>query len=77
MTAASYIPVSEWRAVPVRVEQLLTQAMTLRNAHEKAALAADLLATTLATWNPDTDAFRLYTATPVREKYAQTYAAEL
>lgn len=77
MTAASYIPVSEWRAVPVRVEQLLTQAMALRNAHEKAALAADLLATTLATWNPDTDEFRLYAATPVREKYAQAYAAEL
>lgn len=73
MTAASYIPVSEWRAVPSAVEALLPRAMQVRNTHEKAALAADLLATTLATWNPDTDVIALYPVSDVPDKQASRY----
>lgn len=77
MTDNSYIPVTEWQAVPAGVERLLAQAMALRNLHEKAAADAGLLATTLATWNPDTDELRLYAGDTVPEKYSAAYAAQL
>jgi hypothetical protein len=75
MAGSDYIPVTEWRAVPVSVESLLTRAMTLRNYHEKAATASGLLALTLATWQPDTDELCLYSRAPVPEKCAAAYTA--
>lgn len=77
MLAHSYIPVSEWRSVPASVTALLQTAMGLRNQHEKAATASGLLATTLATWQPDTNELRLYARVPVLEKCAAAYTAHI
>jgi hypothetical protein len=77
MIGTSYIPVTEWRAVPASVDNLLTQAMGLRNYHEKAAASSGLLAITLATWQPDTDELRLYSQSPLPEKCSAAYAASI
>lgn len=69
--------IAEWEQVPAHVERLLEQALTLRNDHEKAALAVGLLPVTLATWNPDRDALTLYPAVELSEKRAIEYAAAL
>lgn len=45
---------AEWQAVPDRVERLVPLAFSVKVAHDKAAVAADLLLTTSASWKPGT-----------------------
>lgn len=45
---------SEWQGVPTRVATLVPLAFSVKVAHEKAAVASDLLLTTSASWKPGT-----------------------
>ncbi|NDD52621.1 hypothetical protein EBZ39_01865 [bacterium] len=59
MTAASDT-LEQWQAVPARVAALLPKVLQVKAAHIKAALAADLLGQSYATWQPDTDTVTVY-----------------
>jgi hypothetical protein len=61
----------EWQTVPERVTTLLPVAVRIKVAHEQAALKAGILATTAATWRPETNAITLYSAGPIdKQAYA-------
>lgn len=62
-----------WQRVPARVVELLPAAARVRVAHEKAALAANILPLTLATWMPEANVVTLWSHTPLSEKAAATY----
>lgn len=75
MTAAKDI--YPWESVPARVEALLPEAARARVAHEKAALAADILPFVSATWMPEANVVTLWSAKPVPEKQAEIYREHL
>jgi hypothetical protein len=70
---ANQLDIKQWQEVPGRVAQLLPVAAKLRVAHEKAALAADVLPLTLATWNPDINGLALYTRAPLTKQAFAAY----
>jgi hypothetical protein len=63
----------EWQRVPERVAELLPAAAKVRVAHEKAALAADILPLTVATWMPAANVVTLWSHRPLSEKAAADY----
>jgi hypothetical protein len=71
MTAS--IDINAWHEVPGRVAKLLPEAAKVRVAHEKAALAANILPLVVATWEPETGSVYVYADKPVSEKAARTY----
>ncbi|NDD52745.1 hypothetical protein EBZ39_02495 [bacterium] len=75
MTATATI--YEWQAVPERVSTLLPAAFQLKTAHEHAALAAGLLATTVATWEPDVGLVTLYAPAETNKTASAAYADEM
>jgi hypothetical protein len=75
MTAAKDI--YRWEVVPARVAELLPAAARVRVAHEKAALAADILSFVSATWMPEANVVTLWSAQPIPEKQAATYREHL
>lgn len=70
---ADQLDIKSWQHVPDRVAQLLPVAAQLRVAHEKAALAADILPLTLATWNPDINGLTLYTQSSLTKQAIAAY----
>ncbi len=68
---------TEWQRVPARIEALLPKAYAVRMAHEKAAVAANVLASSVAAWNPDTNRLTLYSAAQLTKAAADSYAALL
>lgn len=78
MTTSSAHILQQWRAVPVRVAELLPRVLQAQAAHVKAALAVDLIGQTYATWQPDTDEITVYGAdipdTARQTKYAEKVA---
>jgi len=50
----------EWRLVPARVAELLPYAFTVKLAYERAAVAVDLLSTSVATWAPSANQITVY-----------------
>lgn len=75
MTAYTETSLAEWRAVPARVSALLPQVLAVKAAHIKAALAADLVAQTYATWQPDTDTLTVY-GPEITDAQQAKYAAQ-
>jgi hypothetical protein len=75
MTAAKDI--YAWEAVPARVAELLPAAARARVAHEKAALAADILPLAVATWMAECNTITLWTKAPLPEKNAAIYREHL
>lgn len=71
------IDIYQWEAVPARVAELLPAAAKARVAHEKAALAADILPLATATWMPEANTITIWTTAPVTEKQAAEYRAHL
>lgn len=71
MTAAKDI--NAWQSVPARVSQRLPAAAIVQAQHEKAALAAHVLATSCATWMPDENILTVWTREPITEKQARDY----
>jgi hypothetical protein len=53
MTHLSSIPAADWQDVPARVERLLSKSLPVKQAHERAADIAGLLAISAATFDPD------------------------
>jgi len=72
MTPAATI--YEWQAVPARIATLLPLAVQLKTAHERAALAAGLLSTTVATWEPDAGLVTLYAPAQTTKTASAAYA---
>lgn len=70
---ADQLDIKPWQDVPDRVAQLLPVAAKLRVAHEKAALDAQILPLTLATWNPDINGLTLYVQKPLTKQAIETY----
>lgn len=70
---ATQLDIKPWQDVPDRVAQLLPVAAKLRVAHEKAALAADILPIGMATWNPDINGLTLYTRKPLSKQALSVY----
>lgn len=68
---------TEWQQVPDRIAALLPKAYAARAAHEKAALAANVLASSVAAWNPDSNRLTLYNAAPMSKTAVDSYAAAL
>lgn len=66
-----------WQQVPERVAALLPAAAKVRVAHEKAALAANILPITAATWMPEANVITLWSHKPITEKQAEIYRAHL
>lgn len=73
----NYTPYVEWRRVPQRVVELLPHALTVKLAHEKAALAAGILHTTAATWQPDVNGVTVYTPAPLTKEAFDIYRREM
>jgi hypothetical protein len=71
------LTIYEWQAVPERVSTLLPVAVQLKTAHERAALRAGLLATTVATWEPDVGLVTLYAPACTTKKATENYVAEM
>lgn len=67
----------EWQAIPERVTTLLPLGLRLKAAHEHAALAAGLLATTVATWEPDVSLVTLYAPPHTTKQANDTYTAAM
>lgn len=63
----------EWQAVPERVATLLPVAVQLKTAHERAALDTGLLATTVATWEPDVGLVTLYAPKSTTKQATDNY----
>lgn len=78
MTASHTDTLTPWQAVPGRVAELLPQAWQIKIAHTQAALNADLLAHTYATWRPTDNVVTVYSAdtpsTAQQTKYAEKLA---
>jgi hypothetical protein len=70
---SAVIDIFAWQQVPERVSQLLPEAAKVRALHEKAALAADILPLTMATWNPEVNALLLYSKTGLGKRAYETY----
>lgn len=62
-----------WESVPDRVAKLLPVAAQVRAAHEKAALAANILSLVNVTWMPEPNVVTLWSHKPLPEKQAATY----
>lgn len=71
--AANDIDINSWRTVPDRVAQLLPEAAKVRVAHEKAALAANILPLVNATWMPAANVVTIWSKKPIPEKQAEVY----
>lgn len=71
------IDIYPWEAVPARVAEMLPAAAKVRAAHEKAALAADLLPLVSATWMPEANVVTLWSRQPLPEKQAAVYREHL
>ena len=67
----------EWQAVPERVAVLLPLAIQLKTAHEHAALDHNLLATTVATWEPDVGLVTLYAPAQTTKTASGGYIDEM
>lgn len=78
MTAISADTLAQWQAVPGRVAELLPQVLLVKEAHTQAALDADLLGHTYATWRPADNVVTVYSVEiPVAQqqtKYAEKLA---
>lgn len=67
----------EWQTVPERVATLLPIAVRLKAAHEQTALKYGLLATTVATWEPDVGLVTLYAPACTTKQAADDYIAAM
>jgi hypothetical protein len=67
----------EWQAVPERVVTLLPVALQLKAAHERSALNTGLLATTVATWEPDVGLVTLYAPECTTKQAAENYISSM
>lgn len=67
----------EWQAVPERVAALLPVAVQLKAAHEQTALKCGLLATTVATWEPDVGLVTLYAQPGTTKQATDNYIAAM
>jgi hypothetical protein len=67
----------EWQAVPERVATLLPVAVQLKVAHEQTALKYGLLATTVATWEPDVGLVTLYAPACTTKQATDNYIAAM
>jgi hypothetical protein len=67
----------EWQAVSERVTTLLPLAFQLKTAHEQAALAGGLLATTVVTWEPEVGLVTLYAPAQMTKTATAAYADEM
>lgn len=78
MTAITADTMAQWQAVPGRVAELLPQVLLVKEAHTQAALAADLLGHTYATWRPADNVVTVYSieipAAQQQTKYAEKLA---
>lgn len=75
MTVSNSYTLAQWKEVPDRVSALLPHVVCVQQEHLKAALAADLIGQTYATWQPDTNTVTVYApeipAETRRTKYAE------
>jgi hypothetical protein len=67
------IDINAWQQVPELVSALLPAAAQVRAAHDKAALATDMLAASTVTWNPELNAVTLYTPRPLTKAAYAAY----
>lgn len=67
------LDINAWQTVPALVAKLLPEAIKVCVAHEKAALAADMLLSGLATWEPESGVIHVYAPNTVSEKKANQY----
>lgn len=67
----------EWQAVPERIAALLPPAVQLKAAHEQTALKYGLLATTVATWEPDVGLVTLYAPASTTKQASDNYIAAM
>lgn len=67
----------EWQAVPERVAALLPLAVRLKVAHEAAAVSSNLLATTIATWEPEVGLVTLYAPAQTTKTASDAYIAAM
>lgn len=67
----------EWQTVPARIATLLPLAVQLKAAHEQAATSHNLLATTVATWEPEVNLVTLYAPEQTNKTASAGYVAEM
>lgn len=67
----------EWQTVPERVATLFPLAVRLKVAHEQAAVDNNLLATTVATWEPEVGLVTLYTPAHTAKSASDAYVAAM
>ena len=67
----------DWKMVPDRVAELLPAAIRVKFAHLDAAVHAGIVATTAATWNPQTQQINVYSAGPLSSKVQDTYRQKM
>jgi hypothetical protein len=68
---------ADWQGVPARVAALLPHALEAKLAHEKAASLAGFLATSFATWTPDTNAVTVYAHDKLTKEAYEIYEREM
>lgn len=77
MTTSTDTTIEQWQSVPERVAELLPRVWVVKNAHVAAAVAADLLGHTYATWRPQDGVVTVYAPELPAEAQQHRYREKL